>query len=296
MQLLFSRLTAEKAHTYSLVLSAVGVAHKVRRQGPVWSIAVWPAQRAAAVEAIALYLKENPRQPDRDPSFLAGGARTFSAFYVTGILVLIHFLISPGIERGHFVSVFGADAARIMGGEIYRCTTALLLHADIAHLLGNVAGLIVFGTVTASLCGWGLGWFLILAAGIAGNWITAWWYGGHHLSIGASTGVFGAVGMCTALSLWHSRARKNPSLRRSWRRWMPLAGGMALLGVLGTAPQTDLMAHLSGFLSGLAFGGTGVQTVGRIPFAAPAWVQWTAAVVACALVAVCWIKGVGFGF
>ena len=293
MQPLFSRLTADKAHTYSLVLSAVGVPHKVQRQGSVWSIAVWPAQRAAAVEAIALYLKENPPTSARAPSLWAGGAKTYSALYVAAILVLIHVLISPGTERGRFVTVFGADAARIMAGELYRCTTALLLHADIAHLLGNVTGLLVFGTVAASLCGWGLGWCMILVSGITGNWITAWWYGGHHLAIGASTGVFGAVGICTAISLWHYRLHKNHDLRRSWRRWMPLAGGLALLGVLGTAPQADLMAHLSGFAAGLAFGGAGVQASGRLPCDAPAWVQWTAAVLSCALVAICWLKGMG---
>lgn len=295
MHPLFSRLSAEKVHTYSLVLSAVGIAHKVNRQGSAWSIAVWPAQRAAAVEAIALYLKENPPSTASEQSFLSKGTGTFSALYVAGILVLIHLLIAPGVEQERFVSVFGADAARILDGEIYRCATALLLHADIAHLVGNVAGLIVFGTVVASLCGWGLGWSMILAAGVFGNWITAWWYGGYHSAIGASTGVFGAVGICTALSLWwHSRAGKTRSLRRSWRRWMPLAGGLALLGILGTAPQADLMAHLSGFVSGLALGGAGVQISGRLPYVVPAWIQWVSAVAACALVAACWLKGMGY--
>jgi rhomboid protease GluP len=294
MQPLFSRLSAEKVHTYSLVLSAVGIVHKVRRRGSAWSIAVWPAQRAAAVEAVALYLKENPPHSDREPSFLAKGAGTYSALYIAAILVLIHLLITPGVEHGRFVSAFGADADQIMTGELYRCTTALLLHADIAHLLGNVAGLIIFGTVTASLCGWGLGWSMILAAGFAGNYVTAWWYGHNHLAIGASTAVFGAMGVCTAISLWRSRLRKSRGIQHSWRRWMPLAGGLALLGWLGTAPQADLMAHLSGFASGLAFGGTGVLVSGRLPYRTPTWLQWTAAVAACALVAVCWLRGMGY--
>jgi rhomboid protease GluP len=295
MQPLFSRLSEEKAHTYSLVLSSAGIAHKVNQHGSAWRIAVWPAERAAAVEAIALYLKENPPYSVSEQPFLSRGVGTFSALYVTGILVLIHLLIAPGVEQERFITAFGADAVRIMDGELYRCTTALLLHADIAHLLGNVSGLIVFGTVTASLCGWGLGWSMILAAGISGNWVTAWWYGGFHSAIGASTSVFGAVGICTALSLWwHSRRGDGRSLRRSFRRWMPLAGGLALLGVLGTAPQADLMAHLSGFASGLALGGVGVQASGRLPYGAPAWIQWTAAVAACLLVAVCWLRGMGY--
>jgi rhomboid protease GluP len=295
MQLLFSRLTADKVRTYSLVLSAVGVAHQVRRQGPGWSIAVRTAQRRAAVEAIALYLKENPpRHPDRDPVLLPKGAGTFSALYITAILVMIHFLIAPGVEQGRFVAVFGADAARIMSGELYRCVTALLLHADIPHLLGNVAGLVLFGTAAASLCGWGLGWCMILASGFAGNWITAWWYAGNHLAIGTSTAVFGALGICTAISLWNSQLRKSRIIHRSWRGWMPLAGGLALLGWLGTTPQADLMAHLSGFASGLILGGAGALTFGRLPYEAPAWLQWTAAVIACAWVASSWLRGMGY--
>lgn len=295
MQPLFSRLSADKVRTYSLVLSAVGVAHRVHRQGPVWSIEVRPDQRGVAVEAIALYLKENPaRQPDRGQFFPVRGARTYSALYVAAILSLIHFLIAPGVEQGRFVAAFGADAARIMSGELYRCATALLLHADIPHLLGNVAGLVLFGTVAASLCGWGLGWCMVLAAGFAGNWITAWWYGDNHLSVGSSTAVFGAMGICTVLSLWNSRRRKNRKVERTWRGWIPLAGGLALLGLLGTAPQADLMAHLSGFASGIVFAGAGVLVFRRLPYGTPAWLEWTAAIVACAWVAVCWLRGMAW--
>lgn len=294
MHLLFSRLTAERVHIYSLVLSSVGVAHKVRRQGSVWSIAVWPAQRAAAVEAIALYLKENPPHSSREQSFLTRGVRTSSAWYIASILVLIHFLIAMDADQRHFVSAFGADADRIMAGELYRCATALLLHADIAHLLGNVAGLILFGTAAVSLCGWGLGWSMILAAGFAGNWVTAWWYGHSHLAIGASTAVFGAAGICIALRLYYSRLYQNSGLRSSWRKWMPLAGGLALLGFLGTAPTADVIAHLAGFAWGLVLGAAGVLALGRLPYSAPAWLQWTSAVAAWALAAACWLRGMGY--
>jgi rhomboid protease GluP len=294
MQLLFSRLTSEKVQTYSVVLSAAGIAHQVSRQGPAWRIAVEPAQRAAAIEAVALYLKENPVRPARQPTFLATGTRTYSALYVAAILVLIHVLIAPGSEHERFVSKFGADAARIMAGELYRCTTALLLHANMPHLLGNVAGLILFGTATASLCGWGVGWAMILATGFAGNWVTAWWYGYDHLSIGASTSVFGAVGICTALSLWNGRQHGSRGAQRSWRRWLPLAGGLALLGFLGTSTHADLMAHLSGFALGLVFGGTAVLASGRLPCRTPAWLQWIAAVAASATVAICWLRGMGY--
>jgi rhomboid protease GluP len=294
MQLLFDRLTTAKVQTYSVVLSAVGIAHQVSRKGTGWRIAVEPDQRSVAVEAVALYLKENPSLPARQQTFMAKGARTYSALYITAILALIHILIAPGTEHDRFVLKFGADAAQIMAGEIYRCATALLLHADIAHLLGNMAGLIIFGTATASLCGWGLGWAMILATGFGGNLATAWWYGHDHIAIGASTAVFGAMGICTAISIWNEKHPGIHGTQRLWRRWLPLAGGLALLGLLGTSAHADLMAHLSGFALGLALGGAGVLASGQLPYRTPAWLQWSAAVAASGVVAICWLRGMGY--
>jgi rhomboid protease GluP len=294
MQLLFDRLTIAKVQTYSVVLSAAGIAHQVSRKGTGWRIAVGPDQRSAAVEAVSLYLKENPPRPARQQTFLAKGAKTYSALYVTAIIALIHILIAPGAEHDRFVSKFGADASHIMAGELFRCATALLLHADITHLLGNMAGLIIFGTATALLCGWGLGWGMILATGFAGNLVTAWWYGHDHIAIGASTAVFGAIGICTAISIWNYGYTGMHGTQRLWRRWLPLAAGLALLGFLGTSPHADLMAHLSGFILGLVLGGACVLTLGYLPYRTPAWIQWAAGVAASGVVAVCWLRGMGY--
>jgi len=292
MRPLFARLSAERAQTYGLVLSALDIAHQVRRQGSSWSLAVRPAQRAVAIEAISLYLEENPASslPQRQTLFNIG-AKTNSAWYIATILALIHLLITLSSERRLFTTTFGADADQIMSGELYRCVTALLLHADGQHLLGNLAGLVLFGTVVASLCGWGLGWFMILVAGFAGNLFTAIWYQHDHLAIGASTSVFGAVGICTMLSLWIGKWSKIQHAQLAWRRWMPLAGGLALLGLLGTSPHADLMAHMLGFAAGLILGGLGGLWSGRLPYQSPVWVQWTAALVAFGTLAACWLRG-----
>lgn len=294
MQPLFARLSGQKAHTYSLVLSAVGISHQVSRQGSMWSIAVPPANRTAAIEAVSLYLKENPTRSGYGSALLRLGSRTYSAWYIAAVLALIHLLIATGPEQRLFADAFGADSGQILTGDLYRCVTALLLHADGQHLLGNIAGLIIFGTVVASLCGWGLGWSLILASGFAGNLFTAFWYRQDHLSIGASTAVFGAVGICTYLSLRIGMWKKDQYAQRPWRQWMPLAAGLALLGFLGTSPHADLMAHLSGFVFGLMIGFLGCAwglRSGRLPSQAPEWVQWSAALVSSGIIAACWFTG-----
>ncbi len=283
MQPLFARLAPDTARSYGLVLMAEDIPHLMSRRAGFWSIAVAPSDRGRAVEAIGLFLSEN-RAPDPGPPPRPATSRTYSALYIAVILGLIHFSVIPGHERQVFVDTFGADAARILAGEIYRCVTALLYHADGAHLAGNLAALAVFGTAVASLCGWGSGWLMILAGGVAGNWVNAFWYRQGHVSIGASTAIFAAVGICAALSFWiHWRSRP-----RSPRMWLPLAGGMALLAFMGTSAQSDLMAHLWGFLWGVLLGIGYGKWCARTP-SRP--IQLVAAGGAAAVVAACWMWG-----
>lgn len=285
MRALFARLPHEKARTYGLVLASAGISHQTQRKGSQWTIAVSAGQRAAAIKAVALYLSENPTQrPFINPK-APPGIKTYSALYIVPVLALIHGTIRPGYEHQVFVDILGADAARIMAGERYRCITALLLHNDWAHAVNNMVAMMLFGTVAASLSGWGAGWFMILLSGAAGNMATALWYGHDHISIGASTAVFGALGICVALNLWrHARLSEA-----SWRMWMPLGGGVALLAFLGMSPHSDMMAHVAGFGCGVAIGGIygGVfkQPPGLV-------VQWATAIAGVGMIALSWVAGV----
>lgn len=254
---LFARLTSEQAHTYSLVLSATAIAHRIHRIEGTWSITVPQQMRGPAQRSIAAYLSEN--QPPVSMPVLAGfgSQRTFSAVFIVIFLGAIHGAI--GSDQQLFFSVFGADAAQIMDGQLYRCATALLLHSDWSHLAANAAFTLVFGTAASTFYGWGVGWLLILISGMAGNLATAWWYQSHHLSVGASTAVFAALGICTATTLWMRwRIRSG-----TWRTWMPLAAGLALVGWLGTSPRADLVAHFFGFCFGILAGAVYLKCIGR---------------------------------
>jgi len=251
MTLLFARLTPEQAHTYSLVLSATAIAHTVHFNGANWSITVPAGQRRMAQQAIAAYLSENRTAGIGPRRFAEPPQQTLSALFVVLTLVAIHGAIGSDSSPPLFFGAFGADARLIVDGQFFRCITALLLHSDWAHLAGNAAFTLLFGTVTASIYGWGVGWLMILLGGAAGNLTTALWYQDNHLSVGASTAVFAALGICTVTMLW----RRLKQRTGTWRAWIPLAGGLALVGWLGTAPRSDLMAHLAGFMAGLVLGG-----------------------------------------
>jgi membrane associated rhomboid family serine protease len=97
--------------------------------------------------------------------------------------------------------------------------------------------------------GTGLSWFLLLVAGVVGNLANAHVQLDTHNSVGASTAVFGVVGILAGLSV----IRYRHHLRHRWP--LPIAGAVALLIVLGSeGKNTDLGAHLFGFLSGVPLG------------------------------------------
>ena len=97
--------------------------------------------------------------------------------------------------------------------------------------------------------GWaGLG---LVLSGAVGNGLIAWSHPPEHASIGASTGVFGAVGMLMGL-----QSKRPVAVRRSrLRRWAPPVIGAVFLGLLGTSGErTDVMAHLTGVAAGMTMG------------------------------------------
>ena len=63
--------------------------------------------------------------------------------------------------------------------------------------------------------------------------------------------IFGAVGILSAHQFVKHVRRKTEARIKAW---LPLAGGLALLGFLGAGQHTDLTAHLFGFLAGSILG------------------------------------------
>ncbi len=91
----------------------------------------------------------------------------------------------------------------------------------------------------------------MLLSGALGNGLTAWVHGSDHVSVGASTAVFGAVGLLVGQGLI---LRRRLGLRGP-RALAPIAAGLGLFAMLGTGgARTDLLAHVFGLLSGTALG------------------------------------------
>jgi len=276
----------------ALVLRAVGIeANQVRRQG-MHALVVPRRMAVAARRELQRYRDENP--DEAEPSMADVSSRRPLARVWPGALAysvplcLVYAIQHGGLLGGRLVRELGpagrTDAAAILDGQVWRCITALTLHVDVPHLTGNLVFGLVFGSLLAQLVGSGLGWCAILVGGGLGNLANAALQRPEHLSMGASTAVFAALGVLTALSL-----RLAPHLRHGrWRRWAPLAMGVALLGLLGTGGErTDVAAHALGFVAGILLGLGLVPWVRREP---PSYgVQLGFAALACGLLIGSWI-------
>ncbi|MFN0129166.1 MAG: rhomboid family intramembrane serine protease [Verrucomicrobiales bacterium] len=146
--------------------------------------------------------------------------------------------------------------AMIDQGEWWRAATALAVHADLPHLLGNLSfGLLLMWFVLHAY-GRRLGWLWVGLAGVVGNvLVAATYYPEAFRAVGASTAVFGAVGLLVVHGMVWSRGGRGMRRHGSWLA--PLGGGLALLGVFGSGggdTDVDLAAHLAGFAAGMAVG------------------------------------------
>ena len=238
------------AEEWELVLVAQGLSPSVRQTKDGIVVSVPEEEMERALASLLAYERENPPKlaerdfPAESPNWLAGivVAEMLLAFYA--VTVMRNTTVT-WFERG------SADANQILLGELWRTVTALTLHTDFAHALSNAAAAAIFFSAVYGMLGVGLGSELVLLAGAGGNLANALLQGSPHVSVGASTSVFGALGMLAGIGM--VRRRRIPAARR--RAWIPIAAALALLGMLGTGrDRVDVWAHLFGLLVGGVLG------------------------------------------
>ncbi len=286
-------LTKHQARSWALVLDSRSIPCCIRSEGRGWLLLVPRHQLESAHRELRLFEEANFNWPPPLPAPRRLAENTLPTISVLLLLATFYNLTLVGIslpERGiiDMYELGAAHAEGIRAGQWWRLVTALTLHAGPVHLLGNLT---IGGTFIVLLCrelGSGMAWSLLLASGTLGNLINAWVQSPDHRSVGASTAVFGAVGILAAISM----VRYRHHLQRRW--FIPVAAGLALLAILGTeGKQTDLGAHLFGFSFGLLFGIAAEFMVGK--YGRPgAVLNILLAVLSGALVAAAWWAAIGW--
>jgi len=276
------------AHLWALVLEARSIPCRAVPGDGGWHVAVPAASYDRAAEEVRLFEEENRDWPPPAPSARAVGGSLLATLSVLFLLATFHNItrldvILPGHPPLDWFALGSADAEKIVNGQWWRAVTALTLHGDVAHLAGNLA---IGGVLVVLLCGEagaGLTWSLVLGAGILGNLVNAFLHSSGHVSVGASTAVFGAVGILAATGV----VRRRRHLQKRWP--LPVAAGLALLAALGSAGEhTDLGAHLFGFLAGILLGAVAEHLVSRFGRPGPALSALLAAAGAAVVVCSWW--------
>lgn len=285
----------------AFMLYAVGIASALARDGAGFVLLVDIADAAAASEHLRQYelerLNKPPPPPPRPKLYPHAWAGSLGyALVVIGVA----FAISNGLWRLDAFDVGQLNSQLVQKGQWWRVWTALTLHLDGPHLAANTVAGIWFGYLASRLMGVGNAWLLVvLGAGLA-NWIEGYFGPPNHLSVGASTAVFTALGLLSAYS-WRTRL----AYPQRWAlRWGPLIAGVILLSWTGTGGESldqpagggggqsvnvsvDVLAHALGFAVGLCTGagvalGAASRVLDRVP-------QWLAGLLALVPLVLAWV-------
>ena len=252
---------------WALVLVAEGFKPRIVRTEAGWGVWVAEAEAPRAEATLAAYAHENRRPRPAAHASWEGHTPLIVALLLAAALLLFYLVTGPATS-GVVWFERGAATARIVAGEPWRAVTALTLHADPGHALANALASALFFTLCLRVFGPGIGAALVLAAGALGNALNAWLQLPSHVSVGASTAVFGALGLLAGVA-----AVRREGGAAGWRRpWVVAAAGLALLGMLGTGGErTDLWAHAFGLLAGAALGAGAAAALHEPPRIAAQW-------------------------
>jgi rhomboid protease GluP len=243
-----SRLAACEQRAF--VLHAVGIASEILAQNDEFALWVSTETAAIAQHHIDRYAAESAPAPTAPAPIMHANAAIAPVAYALTLIGIAYF----AGESTFGVDWYDAGALRAsakLDGEWHRVLTALTLHSDHPHLLGNVGFGMYFSYLAARLLGWGVTLGSMVLAAAAGNVLDSVLMPVSHSSVGASTMVFATLGLIAAYS-W----RQKFDRRMRWvHRWSPLIAGVMLLGLIGSGGEnTDVLAHLTGFACGALLG------------------------------------------
>jgi len=137
---------------------------------------------------------------------------------------------------------YGQYNLAVFNGEVWRLFTAMFIHADIAHIVGNMLFLLIFGLRGEKLFDLKEYFLVYFLSGLAGGFLTLL-LGPNTVSVGASGAIFGMIGACTI----YARRAIGQSVVTA------LLYSFFLL-MINISQNVNVFAHLGGLIAGLLIG------------------------------------------
>jgi rhomboid protease GluP len=242
-------------HEYGLVLEARGIEHQTAEDEDSWVLSVPVGMRHRAYEELSRYSVERGVRRSLPEVVQPRPGAAIGLFVYVLILLMTAYCAGNATFGADWLSLGSLDAGA--RSEWWRAVTALTLHLDQEHLLGNLLFGAVAGIAMSRLLGPGVAWASILGAAALANYAEILITPITQRAVGASTAVFAALGMLSGMA-WRQRLTLR---ERRWYRWAPLIAGICLLTLLGAGTaHVDVLGHALGFLFGLGVGWVFVRT------------------------------------
>jgi rhomboid protease GluP len=232
-----------------LVLEARGIQHDMQEDAGSFALSVPADLRHRAYEELSRYAVERDVRRSVPEVVLAHSGAAIGVFFYILILLVTAYCAGNALFGADWLSLGSLDAAT--RGEWWRAVTALTLHLDQEHLLGNALFGAAAGMAASRLLGPGVAWVSILGAAVLANCAETLITPITHRAVGASTAVFAALGLLSGMA-WRQRLTLR---ERLWYRWAPLIAGICLLTLFGAgSAHVDVLGHALGFIFGLGVG------------------------------------------
>jgi rhomboid protease GluP len=167
------------------------------------------------------------------------------------IAINIAFYVLTSIAGGSFLSTsdemiykYGLVGGMVFyEGEYYRLITSLFIHANIAHIAGNMIFLFIFGLRGEEFFSLPEYLAIYFLGGLAGNVLSLFLLSPLVASVGASGAIFAVFGACTIY------------IRKAVRQ--SIFGALVyafFLLLISSAPEVNYLAHIGGLVTGLLIG------------------------------------------
>ncbi|MCW3993907.1 MAG: rhomboid family intramembrane serine protease [Candidatus Bathyarchaeota archaeon] len=142
----------------------------------------------------------------------------------------------------HVIRDYGQYNLFVLNGWYWQLFTAMFVHVNVVHLLGNMFFLLIFGLRAEELFSVQEYFAVYFSSGLAGNLLTLL-FGPSMVSAGASGAIFGLFGACTI--------------------YIKRAVGQSIMGALlfsffwlmiSSGGNVNNLAHFGGLVAGLLIG------------------------------------------
>jgi len=185
--------------------------------------------------------------PNQRRSFTASisGSPVTSAIAGLNILFFLGVLVTGGADTKNLLDWGAKYGPYIAEGQYWRLFLPMFLHVGFFHLLTNLFGLVIFGSMVERIFRTRNFLVVYLLAGIMGN--VASYLAGPNPGVGASGSVFGVFGALGVYLLLNRRALGQQG-RQQLTSIGLIIGINVVLGL--TTSGIDNAAHMGGLLAG----------------------------------------------